>query len=348
MNRQEYVHRLLLAGAVAVVVALTIRVLPQLANVALVLFTGVLFAIVVHGLASWIAARTPIPRRLAALATFALVLGALGLAAWWSGPRLGDQLARLVERIPRIIEEVTADIGQTEWGDLLLSRLESTTEAMNDGRRTIGGITRVVTTVTGAATSALVILFVAVYLAFDPGSYRKAVLDLMPSETARDRLDELLHELARTLRLWMKARLFSMVVVGVLTGIALTVAGIPLAFALALIAGVLAFIPFIGPILSSIPAIVIGLGDSVQTALVVAAIYSGIQLVESYLIDPVVEKRLISLPPALVIAAQVIMGALFGLIGVFLATPLAVVGVVLVQQLYLRDKLDRDPEPLGA
>lgn len=347
MSRDEYTKRLLLAGAVAVLAALAVRGLPQLAQAGLVLFTGVLFAVVVHGFAAWVSDRTPIPRTAAAMGTFALVLSLLVLAAWWSGPRMAEQFGQLLERVPEIIGEAVDRIEETEWGASLLERLAQPSQAMPDGQQAIGGVTRVFSTVTGALTGVLVILFAALFLAYDPHLYRDAVLALAPEGGRREQLRSLLFEMARALRLWMKARLISMGVVGVLTAAALTIAGIPLAFALALIAAVLAFVPFIGPLLSSIPAILIGFGESPQTAALVAGIYAGVQLVESYMIDPVVEKKIISLPPAFVIAAQVVMGTLFGLMGVFLATPLAIVGVVLVQQLYLRDQLDQDPEPLG-
>lgn len=348
MSRGEYVRRLLLAGAVAVGAALLVRGLPQLAHMGLVLFTGMLFSVVVHGVAAWTSRRTPIPRKLAAMAVFVIALAILGVAVWWSGPRMADQFGRLLERIPEILQDALAALRDTEWGATLVERLGEAS-AVPDGRTALGGVTTVFSTVTGAVTSTLVVLFVAIFLAYDPYVYRDAVLALVPEEDDRRRhVRALFHELARTLRLWMKARLVSMGVVGVLTGIALAVAGIPLAFALALIAAVLAFVPFVGPLLSSVPAILIGFGEGLQTALLVAAIYAGVQMIESYTITPLVEKQMISLPPAFVIAVQVVMGTLFGLIGVFLATPAAIVGVVLVQQLYLRDQLDQRPQPLGT
>lgn len=347
MTRPEYARRLLLAGAVAVVAALLVRGIPQLAHLALVLFAGILFAVVIHGFAEFLAARTPIPRKVAGLATVAGIFLTLGVVMWWSGPRMADEFAQLLERIPQIVSDLGDRIQETDWAASLFDRL-SGLQLSPDGQQALGGVTRVFSTMTSAVTSTLVILFVTIFVAWDPSMYLNAVLDLVPEGMARDRLRELLDELGRTLRLWMKARLVSMAIVGALTGAALAIAGIPLAFALALIAGVFAFVPFIGPILAAIPALLIGLGEGTGSAMLVIAIYSGVQLLESYLIDPVLEKALISLPPAFVLAAQVFMGTLFGLMGVFLATPSAVVGVVLVQQLYLRDQLKQDPKPLGT
>lgn len=348
MNRGEYVRRLLLAGGVAVVAALLVRALPRLAQAFLVLFMGVLFAVVVHGFATAVHRHLRLPRTVAVLLTFALTLGAIGTAAWWSGPRMGDQFGQLLERLPEITADLTERLETTPWGGALLDQVGEPGDALPDGRQAIGGITRLFSTMTGLLTTTVVVLFISIYLAVDPQLYRRSVVRLAPAGPPRERLAGLLGEVARSLQLWMKARLISMAVVGVLTGIALTVAGIPLAFALALIAAVLAFVPFIGPILAAAPAILIGLGESGQAALVVAAIYLGVQTLESYVITPLIEKRVISLPPAFVLAAQLVMGTLFGIIGVFLATPIAVIVVVLVRRLYLEEVLDQEIEPLGA
>ncbi|MGI9039349.1 MAG: AI-2E family transporter, partial [Gemmatimonadota bacterium] len=301
-----------------------------------------------HGFAAAIHRRTPVPRTVAVLLTFALMLGALGAAAWWFGPRMGDEFGQLIERLPEITRDLTERLESTTWGAALLAQLGQPADALPDGGQAIGGITRLFSTMTGVLTSTVVILFIAIYLAVDPSLYRRALVRLAPAGRARSHLSDVLAEIARSLQLWMKARLLSMAVVGVLTGVALSIAGIPLAFALALIAAVLAFIPFIGPILASVPAILIGLGESGQAALIVGAIYLGVQTLESYLITPLIEKRVISLPPAFVLAAQLVMGTLFGLIGVFLATPIAVIVVVLVRRLYLEDVLEQDVEALGA
>lgn len=349
MSRGEYIRRLLLAGAVAVVAALLVRGLPQLAGMGLVLFTGILMAVVVHGVATWTSERTPVPRKAASVLAIVLGLSILGLTIWWAGPRFASQFGQLADRIPAIVADIGAEVQETEWGSTLLERLESAVDTGQlDAGRTLGGMSTVFATVTGVLTSVLIVVFVALFLSYDPYPYRDAVLDLVPEGERREHARSTLHEVARVLRLWMKARLISMGIVGAMTGLALAIAGIPMALALGAIAGILAFVPFVGPLLAAVPAILVGIGEGPRTAILVAGLYAGVQLVESYMVSPLVEKRLISLPPAFVIAAQVILGTLFGLMGVFLATPLAIIGVVLVQQLYLRNQLGQDPEPLGA
>ena len=138
-----------------------------------------------------------------------------------------------------------------------------------------------------------------------------------------------------------------MTLMGVLTALALWLAGIPLALVLGIIAGLSLFVPYLGAIIAAIPAMLIGLMVSPAKALWVAVIYTGVHLFEGYCITPFVQRRAISLPPALLLSVQVLAAALFGAIGVIFSTPLAVVGVVLIQTLYVHDVLGEEVEVLG-
>jgi predicted PurR-regulated permease PerM len=138
-----------------------------------------------------------------------------------------------------------------------------------------------------------------------------------------------------------------MAVVGVLTAIGLWVAGVPLAFVLGLIAALLSFVPYIGPLAAVIPAALVALAEDPTKVIYVFALYGAVQLLESYLITPLIQERAVSIPPAVLIAAQVIMGVLAGAAGVLMATPLAVVLIVLVQMLYLEDVLGDSVSTLG-
>jgi predicted PurR-regulated permease PerM len=145
-----------------------------------------------------------------------------------------------------------------------------------------------------------------------------------------------------TLWWWMVGRVLSMAVIGIATGVGLWLLGIPLAFTLALIAALLTFIPNIGPILAALPAVLLGLAQSPRTALYVVLLYSGIQAVETYVLGPVVDRRTVSLPPALTVIAQLLLVMVAGILGAALAAPLAAVVVVLVTMLYVHDVLGRD------
>jgi len=178
-------------------------------------------------------------------------------------------------------------------------------------------------------------------LAANPRHYVNGVLRLLP-ERDRSRGEALARECGATLRRWLLGKLASMVITGVLTGVGLVLLGIPLALVLALLAALLGFIPNFGPILASVPAILLGLSHSPSTAAWVAGLHVVVQAVESYGITPLIQRKMVALPPALTIVAQMTLGVLVGGLGVVLATPLTALGLVLVRRLYVELIADRD------
>lgn len=345
-GRREYVVRVVIAVGAAAAAALAVLYLRHLSHMILVLFAGVLLAVALDGFARGVRSRLSVPRKSAVLASLFLIVVAFAGFGWWIGPQVADQLVGLPDRLAEVADDLAESIRSTEMGRTIWSRLSA-----GDGAAVsdvIGGVTGAFSTVLGVVTNLFIILFLCLYLAYDPGAYTGAIVDLFPDGPRRARTREVLDALADALRSWMVGRLISMVVLGVLTAVALLVAGVPMALGLGTIAGLFSFVPFIGPILSAVPAVLIGFGESPQTALVVVLIFLGVQGVESYLITPLVEQRVVSLPPALVITAQIVMGILFGIVGIFMATPVAVTLVVLVRMLYLEDVLGHRLGGLGA
>jgi predicted PurR-regulated permease PerM len=195
-------------------------------------------------------------------------------------------------------------------------------------------------------TSGLVVIIIGLYAAATPTVYINGIVRLLPP-SRRQRGRAVLRALGQALRWWLVGRIASMAVVGVLTAIGLWVAGVPLAFVLGLIAALLSFVPYIGPLAAVIPAALVALAEDPTKVIYVFALYGAVQLLESYLITPLIQERAVSIPPAVLIAAQVIMGVLAGAAGVLMATPLAVVLIVLVQMLYLEDVLGDSVSTLG-
>lgn len=140
--------------------------------------------------------------------------------------------------------------------------------------------------------------------------------------------------------MWLLGRIWASLFVGVLTVIGLLLLDMPLAFTLGLL--VLNFIPNIGPILSGVPAVLLALLKSPTLAIYVIVLYVVIQSVESYLVTPLIQRRVVSLPPALTLTAQLLLASLLGFLGLFLATPLTVVAMVLIEELYIKDVLEEN------
>jgi predicted PurR-regulated permease PerM len=187
-----------------------------------------------------------------------------------------------------------------------------------------------------AFTGVLIVVFLSIYTAADPELYRQGIMHLFPYG-ARDRAGEVLSAMAAVLRKWLVTQLIAMATIGAITTVVLLILRVKAAFALGVLAGLLEFIPTIGPILSSLPAIAMGFLDSPEKALYVIIAYTAIQFLENHLLIPLLMKGGIDLPPALTIMAQALMALLFGFIGLMCAVPLLAAVMVCVKMLYVED-----------
>ena len=262
----------------------------------------------------------------------------LGLFFWFTGSRIQQELAQLSDTLPSAMEAFKNQLSGSPLGEKLLQKMESGGGMEKAGQR----LASIFRTSFGVLGDLYVILFLGLFFTASPGTYTKGFLQLVPP-TGRDRAERILQKIAFDLTKWLKGKLMSMGVVAVLTAIGLTLIGLPMAFALALIAGLLNFIPNFGPLLAMVPAVLVGLMQDPTTALLVAGLYLLVQVLESNLITPQIQKRLVSVPPALIILAQLFMGVLTGGWGIVLATPVVLILIVLLQELYIQK-----PERKGA
>jgi predicted PurR-regulated permease PerM len=193
----------------------------------------------------------------------------------------------------------------------------------------------------------MVILFLGHYLAADPATYRKGALRLVPMRW-RARAAEVVDEMASALRWWLAGKLLSMTLIGIATSLGLLALGSPAPLALGLLAAALTFVPNFGPLIAAIPAMLLDLLSGPMTAVWVGLLYLGIQVVESYVVTPLIQERTVSLPPGLTIAAQVVLGVAAGVFGLALATPLVTAVLVATKRLYVEDFVGdsiRQPAP---
>lgn len=198
-----------------------------------------------------------------------------------------------------------------------------------------------------AATLTLVSFVVALFLAFDPRVYERGVLWLVPqrhSAIAR----ETMRRLATAMRWWMLGRLASMAVVAVLTSLGMWAIGMPAPMALGALAGLLSFVPNIGPIVSAVPGLILAIPLGPWMILGAAGVYFGAQLIESNAITPLIAQYAVSVPPGLLIVTQFILATLAGAWGLIIATPLLVVVMTLVQELYIRERLHKPIRVTGT
>ncbi len=307
-------------------------------DVLLTVFAGILLAVLLHGGGHWIAARLRVADGWGVglfLLGIVIAFAVFGLVV---APAVAEQIDELTRRLPEALENLRERVADYEWGPPVLDRLTPDLFVSSEGRT---AALSAVSSTFGALGNFVVILFIGLYGALDPSVYRRG-LTLLLAPSIRDRGDDVLRATAATLRNWLAAQFMAMTVVGVLTGLGLWLAGVPLAFALGLIAGLLAFIPNIGPVLAIAPALLLDLPDGRDAMLIVLAIYVGVQALESYVVTPLLQQEKVSLPPALVIAAQLLFGVLFGILGLALATPIAAALMTITQRAYVRDYLERE------
>ncbi len=344
---RNYLSKIVVAFAAALLLAGLVYVFYHVSYMLLMVFAGILLGVFLDGLATLLRNHIRMPRWLALTLVSLVILLLLTAVGWFAGPRLANQFARLAELIPNSIQSLMNKLTQYEWGQNLLADKPSAREILPPVSEIVGSIKGIFSTTLGTLTTVLIILFIGIYTAADPNVYIDNGLRLVPKKN-RGRAREIVHSIGNAMRWWLAGRFASMAIVGLLTAGAMAIIGIPLALTLGFIAAVLSFVPYIGPITSAIPAVLVALTvDPILTLWVIAA-YIVVQAIESYLITPIIQQRAISIPPVLLITGQILMGVLAGLAGVFLATPLVVIIIVLIQTLYVQDTLGEDVKIMGV
>jgi predicted PurR-regulated permease PerM len=292
------------------------------------LFAGVLLGVLFWEIATFLEQRLKVHYKAAAAAVLILYFGAWGLGLWLMGAQLAAQLRDLANHLPGQLQSVLAYMKRTP---LLRDLLGGATGAHTPStEQVVSGTATVVSGTVEAIGGLVVAVFIGSYLALDPHTYVKPLLDLSPP-AHREKVEQIVARVARTLGRWLLGRLVAMVFVGVVTGVGLLLLKIPMALALGVVAGLLAFIEYVGAIASAVPAVALALTISFTQALWVALLYLGVHVIEGYLLTPMLAKKAVDLPPAYVLASQVIFGVLFGALGLTFSTPLLVVIVVVVQ-----------------
>ncbi|HEY9225682.1 MAG TPA: AI-2E family transporter [Gemmatimonadaceae bacterium] len=193
----------------------------------------------------------------------------------------------------------------------------------------------------------LIVVFLSIYIAADPEMYRRGIMHLVPLDR-RERAGEVLSAIAAVLRKWLVTQLIAMLVIGTVSTIVLALLGVKASFALGVLAGLLEFVPTIGPIMSAIPAVAMGFIDSPEKALWVLIAYWGIQFFENHLLIPMLMKGGINLPPALTILSQALMAMVFGFLGLMCAVPLLAAAMVGVRMLYVEGAVGEQHLPPTA
>ncbi len=334
---ERLARRAVLVASIALALILAAVVAWAGATALLIVFAGIVLAVIFDTAASALGRILPLRRRIrlaivvAILAAF--LLGALALGGAALGRQLSQMILTIDEQIGNalaLLEKAGLPIGGE--GGMSLSALAPDFGAL------FGGATNAIFRLFGAVGNIVFIIFLGAFFAAEPDVYKRGVLSFVPAER-RSRLGEVIDEAGLSLRAWLKGQMLSMAIIFVFSLALLSLIGMPYAFLLALTAGLLTFIPTIGPVFAGIPIILAGFSEGPEMALWGIAVYAAIELVEGNFVTPLVQRRAIELAPAFTLGFQLLMGALFGILGIALAVPLAAAGKVMIDELYVKDAL---------
>jgi predicted PurR-regulated permease PerM len=343
----SFAHKIwIVIGILALSVCL-ILILRVAFNVLLMVLAGSLIAVFFHGLGDLIERHTKLRRRfcmiISVLSTFIIA----GLLFWFMGNKISAQVNALSDDFPRILSNAETSLRKTPLGEKILKNVNG-----YDSSKLLTTAQSFLGTSFGVIGNMYIILFLGIFFTVAPDLYKDGIIRLIPPQGKKD-AKVVLDRISFVLKGWLKGMMLAMLLIAILTVTGLTILDIPMALTLALLAGLMNFIPNFGPLIAMLPAVLLGFTISFNMALIIAVMYILIQTLESNIITPMVQKRMINIPPALTIIAQLLMGTLSGFLGILLATPMLAITIVLVDELYVKKQKMRGiknpvPEEAGS
>ncbi len=358
LTRAITVLTIIVASAAAFVLA---------SEIILILFLGVVFGVFLTKLAGWASSHSPVGYR----GALAIVVVSLLLLFF---VQINEQVEAASEKIDEGINELRVLIDEYPALKATLASTPIVSTALGvekdesksnekDGstqqsgiqldsipqpvKQAAGSIGAMFKTTFGLVVNSLLIFFVGLFLAVSPGSYRDGIVCLVPAPK-RKRIAEVLDSTSETLWRWLIGRFGSMLATGMGAFLLLLVLGVPMAGTLGILTALLTFIPNIGAAIALALSVLFALPQGVGVVGAVVGGYFVLQLFESYVVTPLIQQKAASLPPALLIAFQAIMGVLFGFTGAAVASPLLAAGKTMVEMLYVEDYLLSDQEATHA
>jgi predicted PurR-regulated permease PerM len=293
----------------------------------LYVFAGILLAVMLRTTGTWLSKHTPISIRWSMLIVLVVFAAALFGTIWVFGLQIAHQADELFSAISDAYGQVQQKLQQYR----IARQFISTTPSVNLGETATAAATGLI----WMAAAVVLILFLGLYLSTGPQLYMETFLSLF-STTHRARITRLLESLGGALRWWLFGQFLAMAAVGVITTIGLILLKSPMAISLGVMAGLMTFVPYVGAIASAVPAVLLAFTESSQMAFYVVLLYLLAHIVEGYIVVPLVQHRLVYLPPALILTTQFFMEAFAGTAGLTFATPLMVVAMVLIKRLYFK------------
>jgi predicted PurR-regulated permease PerM len=330
VGRTEFIKRCFIVLAIALIPVLVWYLFDVVLIGVSALLVSELLGLGAEPLVRWLR----VPRHIALAISAIVILGGFGAAIYVFGSRVTADLQDVIQRAQSGQSAIINTIKESQLGRAALEHARSQVDVMSFLPRLFG----VSVAFIGGAVVAVI---AGVFFAAQPKLYLSGLVHLFPPRLHRE-VDETIATVGRTLRLWLLGQLIEMVLIGILTTVAVLLIGLPSPLALGLIAGLAEFIPYVGPVISAVPAVLVGATQGVHAVLWTIVAYTLIHQAEGHVIMPFIQRYMIVIPPAVILLSIVAIGALFGIVAVPLASPIAVIAFVVITKLYVRDTLGED------
>jgi predicted PurR-regulated permease PerM len=306
----------------------------------LLIFSAVLLAVLLRGSTNFFKSKIKVPDWLGLTMSLLILFVFLGGIITLIIPTVAEQAEEIQQQVPQAWGNLKSNIRETEVGRTILDKVDGE-GLMPEDDRMMELAQRFFTGTFGVLGDILIVLIIGIFFAASPQLYVQGIV-VLAAPRFRPRLENVMHQVYDSLKLWLLGKFLAMLFVGVATAIAMLIMGIPAAFALGFIAFLLDFIPNIGPILAALPAILLAFLVGPMTALWVGVVYLVIQQIESMVLVPLIYKKTVAISPVITLASLILLGILAGPLGLIMATPLMACIQVILRELYIKDYLEKD------
>ena len=271
--------------------------------------------------------------------TIVLMVVVVGLFFWLVGAEAQNQYKEMQEAVPVIIGNAQSYLNKSDVGQKVSQYISD----IENQKKALPFLQDFFKSSFGVFGDLYIVVFLALFISISPFDYINGAVNLVPRR-GKVKAKHLFTDIGFNLKKWIKGAIISGLSVFIMSAIGLLILGVDMWLILAISAGLLNVIPNFGPIIAMIPAVLVALMTSPTQALMVAGLYLTVQIIESNLITPNVQKKLLNTPPALLILFQVLMGTLTGGWGIVLAVPMLVIVITMVKHLYLDDNMGIETE----
>lgn len=340
LDNSGYIKRVWQTVIIVTILVSFILIARVAFNVLLMILAGSLIATYFHGLADLIERHTRWKRWLCMLCSIAGTFVITGTLLWFMGTKIQQQISQLSETLPATIEQMKVRLSQHELGRYIVEKTgdKGSADAFNTARSFF-------TTSFGVLGDLYIILFLGIFFTTNPTLYKNGILLLVPP-AHKGQARHIFERISLSLKGWLKGMMVSMVLVTIMIAAGLSIVGIPVAMVLALLTGLLEIVPTLGSVLAMIPGVLLALTIGTDTAIIVAIIYIVSQTITANIVNPLIQKRMINLPPALTLVSQLVMASVSGAFGVIMAVPILSISVILVDEFYVK-RIHNVPENKG-